>query len=1096
MKRFLTTLLLVVAAVGFALAQRTVVGTVTGDGEALVGASVSVKGAAAGTRTDINGKYSLNVPAGSSVLVYTYTGFETQEITLGASNVVDVVMAGNAVVKEVVVTAIGIQRDKKAIGYSATDIRSDQMTQKAEVDPVRALTGKVAGVNITAGGGAPGQSTKINIRGNSSLTGNTQPLFVVDGVPFDNSVNASTSAASGSQYSNRAFDIDPNNIESLTVLKGAAAAALYGSRATNGVIVITTKTGKTKPRKGMELTFTQNNTWEQVSGLPEYQTKYGQGSNQLYNGGFIGNWGAPFAEYVDELNGRYGTSYSKTIERYPDGKPYPDGYVKHPLVGIPFTENNGYRSLFPELLDANGQPVPVKYQPYDFLGDFFDTGFLNESALSMNTGTEKTSLSATLSRMTNSGIVPESKSGRTNISVGGRAQLNNGLVVSGNVNYVNTTQANPPMGGSLFGGNFGTAEGSIFTRLYFLPRNYNLLEYPFENPVNGNNAFYRALDNPLWLIKNSRYTSDVNRAYGNLALSYDLTKWLNLTARGGMNAYTDDRNNYTRPGGDSDPNGEVWNNKIKNQEIDMNFLATAKTGIGENFDLTIVGGLNLNERKYSSLFILGDDVISPGTYTLGGTASQLVSSFGDYRELQRLYGVFGDIQMAFKDYWFVGITGRNDWASTLPLNDNSFFYPSVNTALVFTDALDIRSNILSYGKIRAAWSQVGNQADVYRTATAYRILTPFTTAGGNVVKQAPLFNRLGNAKLRNELTTEIEFGTDLRFFRNRLGIDFTWFKRNSTDQITEAALPGSSGFTSAIVNAGEIENKGIELGVNIDVLKSDRRLNWNSNFNLTAIKTLVVSAGDGGDIFVGGFSSALGVIHRTGQPYGQIYGTAIAKTKEGNYLIDKTQGLTIVTSESQIIGDPNPDFILGWNNTFSWRGISLSALIDWRQGGDMYLTTGGSLLARGQLKSTEDREPLRIIPGVYGDVGTEEPIRDENGNYIRNTVPVTAFDYYFSNGFGPYGADETNVFDATVIRLREVALGYSIPESWLKKTALGSARISVSGRNLWFRAPNFPEGLNMDPEVLGETAESNVQGFEYGSAPSTRRIGVNFSVTF
>ncbi len=1090
---------MVVAAVGMAYAQRTVMGTVTGDGEALVGASVAVKGVAAGTRTDINGKYTLSLPAGSSVLVFTYTGYESQEIPLGASNVVDVTMSGNAVVKEVVVTAIGIQRDKKAIGYSATDIRSDQMVQKAEVDPIRALTGKVAGVNITAGGGAPGQSTKINIRGNSSLTGNTQPLFVVDGVPFDNSVNASTGvngslgAANGSQYSNRAFDIDPNNIESLTVLKGAAAAALYGSRATNGVIVITTKTGKSKPRKGMEITFTQNNTWEQVSGLPEYQTKYGQGSNQLYNGGFIGNWGAPFAEYVDELNGRYGTSYSKTIEKYPDGTPYPDGYVKHPLVGIPFTVSNGYKDLFPQFLDAKGEPVPVKYQPYDFLGDFFDTGFLNESALSMNTGNEKNSISATLSRMTNSGIIPESKSGRTNISLGGRAALDNGLIVSGNVNYVNTTQSNPPIGGSIFGGNFGTAEGSIFTRLYFLPRNYNLLEYPFENPVTGNNAFYRALDNPLWLIKNSRYTSDVNRAYGNLALSYDLTKWLNLTARGGMNVYTDDRKNTTRPGGDSDPNGAVWHDKIKNQEIDLNYLATVRTGIGENFSLTVVGGLNLNERKYSRLFSLGDGVISPGTNVLNGTASLLAN---DYSEIQRLYGVFGDIQLAFKDYWFVGITGRNDWVSTLPVNDNAFFYPSVNTGFVFTDAFGIRSNILSFGKIRAAWSQVGNQADVYQTATNYRIITPFTTAGGTVTNQATLRDLLGNATLRNELTTEIEFGADLRFFRNRLGIDFTWFKRNSTDQITQAALPGSSGFTQGIVNAGEIQNKGVELGLNIDVFKSDRGINWNSNINFTAIESLVKSSGDGGDIFIGGFNSALGAIHRTGLPYGQIFGTAIAKTDEGDYLIDKTQGWTVITSESQVIGDPNPDFILGWNNTISWRGITLSALVDWKQGGDMYLTTGGSLLSRGQLKSTEDREPLRVIPGVYGDVGTETAIRDENGNYIRNTVPITTFDYFFSNGFGPYGADETNVFDATVIRLREVSLGYALPKSWLKRTAIGSARVSVSGRNLWFRAPNFPEGLNQDPEVLGETAESNVQGFEYGSAPSTRRIGVNFTVTF
>ena len=1086
---------MLLAVAGMALAQRTVTGSVTGDdGEALIGATITIKGTTTGARTDINGAYSVNVPSGATALIISYTGYATQEITLGASNVVDIVMAGSEQLKEVVVTAIGIQREKKSLGYAASDLNSGQITQKAEVDPIRALTGKVAGVNIQAAGGSPGMSTKINIRGNSSLTGNTQPLFVVDGVPFDNSVNASTGASGGSQYTNRAFDIDPNNIESVTILKGAAAAALYGSRATNGVIVITTKTGKSKPRKGTEVTLSINNTWEQVSGLPEYQNKYGQGSNQLYNGGFIGNWGAPFAEYVDELNAQYGTSYSKTIEKYPDGTPYPDGTVKHPLVGIPYTVNNGYPAFFPDLFDDNGNPVAVPYKPYDFLSEFFETGYLNETSLSVNTGSEKASISGTLSRMTNQGIVPDAESGRTTLAFGGRAALDNGLIVSGNVNYVNTTQANPPIGGSLFGGNFGTQEASLFTRLYFLPRNYDLLGYAYENPVNGNNLFYRALDNPLWLVKNSRYTSDVNRAFGNLALSYDVTSWLNLTARGGMNVWTDNRKFYLRNGGVADPNGGVWQNDLKKQELDLNFLATFNGGIGENFDLRFTAGLNVNERKYLDKFTGGDNIISPGTYTLDGTSTQIV--YGDYSELQRLYGLFGDLQFSFKDFWFVGVTGRNDWASTLPVDNNSFFYPSVNTSLVLTEAFGIKSDLLSFGKVRAAWSQVGNQATPYQTATTYSIITPFTTAAGTTFNQATLGNRLGNADLVNELTAEIELGADFRFFHNRLGIDFAWFKRNSTNQITETQLPGSSGFTRAIVNAGEIENKGIELAVDFWPFKNDKGFSWNSSLNFTKIKTQIISAGEGGDIFVGGFNSALGVIHRTGSPYGQIFGTDIAKTPEGDYLIDKTQGLTIITNTAEIIGDPNPDFIAGWNNTFTWKGLSLNILFDMKKGGDMYLTTGGSLLARGQLASTGDREPLRIIPGVYGDPASLEAVTDENGQYIQNTVPITAFDYYFSNGFGPYGADATNVFDATVIRLREIVLGYDLPKNWLRKTAIGSARLSVSGRNLWFSAPNFPLGLNLDPEVLAETAESNVQGFEYGSAPSTRRFGVNLSITF
>jgi TonB-linked SusC/RagA family outer membrane protein len=1100
MKRLLTTLYLVLAVTGLALAQRTVVGTVAGDdGEALVGASVAVKGAAAGARTDVDGKYSVNVPAGSNVLVVTYTGYATQEITLGASNVVDVVLKANALIQEVVVTAIGIQRDKKSLGYSATDLRSDQLVQKAEVDPIRALTGKVPGVNITAGGGAPGQSTKINIRGNSSLSGNTQPLFVVDGVPFDNSVNATTGAAGGSQYSNRAFDIDPNNIESMTVLKGAAAAALYGSRATNGVIVITTKTGSKKGRKGLEVTFTQNNTWEQVSKLPEYQDVYGQGSNQLYNGGFIGNWGAPFANHVDRLNSTFGTSYNKVIEKYPDGTPYPEGTVKHPLVGIPFAVNNGYVPFFPQFLDAKGNPVPIDYKSYPFLENFFDTGFLNESSLNFNAGGEKTSLSATVSRMSNQGIIPESSSGRTTVAFGGRANLDNGFVISGNVNYVNTTQANPPIGGSVFGGNFGGSEGSLFTRLFFLPRNYNLLEYPFENPVTGDNIFYRALDNPLWLMKNSRYNSEVNRSFGQLTISKDVTKWLNLTARGGMNAYTDNRTFYIRSGSNSDPNGNSWSDDLKNVEVDLNYLATVSTDITEDLGLRFVGGLNINERRYTRRFISGDNIISPGVYALDGTSTQLVND--DYRQKQRLYGVFGDLQFDYKDYWYLGITGRNDWASTLPPDNNSFFYPSVNTSFVISEALGIKSNILSFAKIRASWAQVGNQADPYRTATTYRILSPFTTAGGATLNQADRGNRLGNAELRHELTSEVELGADIRLFRNRVGLDLAVYKRNSTDQITAAQLPATSGYTSAIVNAGEIENKGIEVGLDFWPFKSDNGFSWQSFVNFTTYRSTVIDAGEG-DLLIGGTfdgdGNPLSTIHRDGQPYGQIFGSYLPKTPEGDILIDKTSlpGKTLISQVPDIIGNPNPDFILGWNNTFSWKGLILNVLFDWKQGGDMYLTTGGSLLARGQLKLTEDREALRVIPGVYGDPATEKPILDENGKYIKNTVPITSFDYYFSNAFGPYGAAETNVYDATVIRLREIVLGYELPKKWLSKTPLGTARLSISGRNLWFKTPNFLDGLNLDPEVLAETAASNAQGFEYGAAPTTRRIGVNLSVTF
>ncbi len=1096
MKKLSLVLTLVLFAIGATLAQRTVTGTVTdAEGIPLIGASILVKGTSSGTVTDIDGSYSLSVPEGSNTLVFSYTGFSTREVQIGASNIVDITMEEAAEqLSEVVVTAIGIEREKKAIGYAVTDLAGDQLQQRSEPDPLRSVAGKVTGVQISGSGGAPGQSTKINIRGFSSLTGNTQPLFVVDGIPFDNSVNATTGAAGGSQYTNRAFDIDPNNIESMTILKGAAAAALYGSRATNGVVVITTKSGGKKARKGLEVTYNSSYQVEELSGIPDYQNVYGQGSNQVYNGGFIGNWGAPFADQVDRLNATYGTNYSKVIV-----PGYPEGTVPHPLVSGGFAGPR-FPSVFPELLDENGNAIPVPYRPYDIIDGFFENGQMSEHSLNVSAGGPDASVNAIVSTMRNDGIVPNSSSGRTSLSFGGNAKLVNGLNVSGNVTYVNTTQANPPSGGSVFGGNFGTAPGSIFTRLFFLPRNFDLnssnpegIPYPIENPVTGSNVFYRALDNPLWLAKYNRYESDVNRVYGNLAFSYDVLPWLNLTARGGMNSYADARKNIERPGGVSNAIGTVWTDDINNTEVDLNYLATVSTTLGNDFDIRFIGGFNWNQREYRSRFVEGNQVISVGLYNTDATAIQTSQEFN---RKQRFYAAYGDLQLGYKNYLYLGLTARNDWSSTLPEANRSYFYPGANLSFVLTDAFDISNNILGYAKLRGAWTQVGNEAPPYRTATPYNLSLPFTTAAGSVVNRASLFNRLGNADLRNELTTEIEFGADVRLLRNRVGIDFTWFKRNSEDQITQTELPRSSGFTSAVINAGEVENKGIELALNITPIRTGSGFEWNTTFNFTRIRTLIVDAGEGGDIFIGGYNSGLGSIHRTGQPYGQIFGSKNARSPEGELLIDRNLGTTILLPTAEIIGDPNPDFFLGFINTFNFKGFSLQTLLDWRQGGDMYLTTASALLLRGQIKVTEDREALRVIPGVYGNTQTFEPVTDENGNQIKNTTAITSFDYYFSNGFGSYGADETNVYDVTTIRLREVTLSYTFPKNLLEKTPFGSARISFSGRNLWWNAPNILEGVNQDPEVLAETAASNVQGFEYGSFPTTRRYGVNLSVSF
>jgi TonB-linked SusC/RagA family outer membrane protein len=1071
--------------------DRKVSGKVTSaeDGSGLPGVSVQLKGTTKGSTTDASGNYSIAVPSTGGTLVFSFVGTTNQEISIGSKSSIDVRMTNDTKqLTEVVVTAIGIQRDKKALGYAVSNVKGDDLAQKSEPDALRALNGKVPGVNIISGGGAPGQGTRITIRGANSFTGNNQPLFVVDGIPFDNSVNSVDGFNSNTVTSNRAYDIDPNNVESMTVLKGAAAAALYGSRAANGVIVITTKSGSKSAKKGVEITYNTSYSTERISTIPDYQNTYTQGSNQSYNGGFIGNWGTVFPSEVDRINSQLGFNrYSKTIV---DG--YPEGTVPHPLVGVPYTAAR-YKAAFPQFLDANGLPIPVPLQPYDIIGGFFREGKVIENAIQIASTGDKTSLNAGVSRTTNDGIVPNSNTTRTNLTFGGNAQLANGFIVSGNVNYVRTTQQSPQSGASFFSDYGSGSTGSIYDRLFYLPRNFNLNEYPSENPADGSNVFYRALDNPIRTSKYNLYNSEVNRVYGNLALSYDVTPWLNLLAKGGINTYAETRHNVVRPGGVALPQGLVSRNSLNNTEQDFTFLATFNKDINEKIGLKFMAGFNANERKFNRFDSYNNEVIDANLLILGSTNKQ---SSGEFLRNRRLYGIFGELALSYNNYAFLTASIRNDHSSTLPVANNSYLYPAITGSLVFTDAFNIPKNILNFGKIRANYAVVGKDADPYQTTTPFFLNTQYN--GSTAVAAANISGQVGNSELKPEFTAEYEIGTELQFFNNRIGIDLAYFNRTSTDLIVNARVPSSSGFSYRSINAGQINNNGIELGLTIIPIKTKSGLTWTSFAAFTRLRSEVIDAGPAGELIITGVGDQnLGTIFRPGQPYGMIFGSKNARDASGNLLINESTGLPFTLPQSQIIGNPAPDFTLGWTNTVNYKNFTLSALLDYRKGGKMFSVTAASLILRGQLKNSEDREGQRVVPGVYGDPQTYEAIL-QDGKTIKNTTPVTAFDSHFSDGFGAYGADETNVYDVTVLRLREVTLGYSVPKTFLAKHLkfLGGLSISLSGRNLWFVAPNMLKGLNFDPEVLSSFADSNVQGFDLGASPSTRRFGINLTAKF
>ncbi|PRY41811.1 TonB-linked SusC/RagA family outer membrane protein [Spirosoma oryzae] len=1090
----LVSVLFVCSLAGPVWAQdRTVTGKVTAseDGSSIPGVSVVVKGTTRGANTDANGAYSISVPTNGGVLVFSFVGSTSQEVQVGNRSVIDVKLANDSKqLGEVVVTALGIQREKKALAYATTNLKGDALQQRSEPDPLRALSGKVPGVNITSGGGAPGQGTKINIRGNTSFTGNNQPLFVVDGIPFDNSSNsAGSSYANNSVVSNRAYDIDPNNIETMTVLKGAAASALYGSRGANGVIVITTKSGSKSAKRGLEVTYNGSYSTEKISTIPDYQNTYSQGSNQTYNGGFIGNWGTVMPSEVDRINAALGFErYSKTIV-----SGYPEGTVPNPIVGVPYTAAR-YKSVFPELLDANGNALPVPLQSYDIIGGFFKTGNVIENSVNISSTGDKTSLNAGVSRTTNNGIIPNSFSKRTSLNFGGSATLNNGLHIAGNVNYVNTDQQSPQSGASFFTDYSSGSSSSIYDRLFYLPRNYNLNGYPFENPVDGSNVFYRALDNPLWIAKYNLYTSDVNRIFGNMTLNYDVKPWLNLTARGGVNTYHETRHNNLRPGGTVYPLGQVSRTELTKTETDFTFLATATHDFSERFNAHLLVGFNANERNYAQAVMIGTQVIDANVMNVGSTLTQTA---GEYNEKRRIYGVFGELGLSYNNFAFLTATLRNDHSSTLSASARSYYYPAVSGSFVFTDAFHLPKNILNMGKIRANYAMVGKDADPYQVYTQYYLSRQYVN--GTAISVTGLPSTLNNLNLKPEFTTETEIGTELQFFNNRINLDLAYFYRKSTDLIVPRRIATSTGFYNEITNAGRIDNKGLEIGLTLVPVRLQNGFEWSSTFAFTRLRSNVVDAGPSGEIFLGGTGlSSLGTMHRVGNPFGMIYGTVNARDDNGKLLINSSTGLPFTLPQSQLLGNPAPNFTLGWTNSISFKGFNLSALIDYRQGGKIFSATAASLLLRGQLKGTEDREGMRVIPGVLGDPATYKPILDENGSEIRNTIPMSAFQYHFSSGFGAYGADETNVYDATVIRLREVTLGYNVPKAFLNRylRVFGSLRASVSGRNLWFKAPNMLKGLNFDPEVLASYPDANIQGFDLGAAPSTRRYGVNLTATF
>ncbi len=1057
MKRLLLTFSLVLCTSALIIAQRTITGTLSDqNGDPLIGASVLVAGTSTGTITDFNGEYSLNVPEDAKTLIYSYTGYTSKEVAIGPSDVMDVVLEEGITLETAVVTALGIEREKKTLTYSVEQVDGNDLTDSREANIVNSLAGKFSGVQVTSSGGQAGASSRVIIRGNSSFLGSNEPLFVIDGVPVDNSQTfgggQTNSNGRGNGDSplffggttNRGIDIDPANVESLSVLKGASATALYGSRAANGVILITTKTGSQKSRP--VITFSSNYGLSEAR-LPELQSKYSQGLNGVYrNGNNPGqlnsnSWGALIDTLRVDANGDY---------------------------------------------DPNGQPIQV----YDNAKEFFRTGSNFDNSLSIAGGGATSSYFVSYSNKFEQGIVRNNELDRHNFLAKFSTDFTDKLNIAASISYSNTDLVTATEGNGL---------QSFMWTVYGAPVTYNLQgDSPddYLNP-NGTQRLYRTgRNNPYFLVDNNNLSSTTNRFLPNLSVSYELTPWLTLTNRLGADVYTDQRL-YREVNGTlgTFPTGRVYEDDIKYRQINNDLLLQMSKRF-DDFDLDVIVGTQLNEQRTDRLFTQGVNLSVPDFFNLSNAST--ISTVQNMN-LRRLLGVYATATIGYKNYLYLTGTARNDWSSTLPADKRSYFYPSISASFIVTDAIPSlqSSPVLSFLKVRLGYAEVGNDAPTYSTQRDLyvqssvgdgqrgNIISPYLGQNGFTVS-----NVVGNPFLGPERTNEIETGIELYLFRSRIRFEGSYYNRLSKQQIFQAPVAASAGAVARVVNAGALRNKGFEILLEFTPVKVGG-FQWDIGGTFTKNESVIEELTEGVEnIRLGGFTSP-GIYIVRDRGYGVIWGSQYERDDNGQVIIndDPTSALyglpARVSSSLGVIGNTLPDWIAGIKNGFTYTGdnfgtLGLKVLVDIRQGGDILNLDNFYLNTYGVTKATEDRsgENTFVFPnGVLSD-GTP------------NNIEVPYDQTYWRNNWGR--AQEEWVEDGSYVRLREVTLSYAFPKSILNGTPIQGLNLSVTGRNLYLNAPNF-SGADPESSLYGS---ANPQGFYNFITPGTKGYNVALQVTF
>ena len=1047
----------------------TITGTVTNavDGSTIPGVSVVVKGTTFGTTTDLQGKYTLNVPPDSEILIFSFVGMKTTEREIAGQSVINVEMEPEiTAIEGVVVTAIGITREKKALGYSVQDVGADEFASDARNDVINSLQGRVAGVEVTSSAGTAGGPSYITIRGATSITGNNQPLFVVDGVPIDNSTSLDldgfeTGDVAGVARGNRGADINPDDVESVSVLKGGAATALYGIRGANGVVLITTKKGKATEGKQIRVDLSSSLTWSQISQVPDLNKAYSQGWSGEWASGNFASWGAR----MDGL-----------------------GYSKDPSVWT----NPGF--------DVDGALVPLSEadpalgpaRAYDHY-DFFQTGVKAINSVNIYGGSTDANFSLSLSDLRDKGVVPNNEYNRNTVKLTGETKVADWFKISGSANYIHSEGDRIQQGSNISG---------VMLGLLRTPPSFdNSAGYVFPDGTQRNYRLGGGYDNPYWTANKNLWNDKLDRLIGYFQADATITDWLSATYRLGIDNYSEDVKDYVAIYSRNQPSGQVYAREFVLRDINSDLLFNINRDLTSDLSLRATLGWNLfsHYQNYVEALAVGLDV--PGFYDISNSSS---ISAGEVKERLRRSGLFADVGLSWQSQFFLNGTYRHDWSTTLPepyLSDG-FGYYSVNGSWVFTELPALVDNsILSFGKLRASYAKTARDPEPYNTGTYF-----FQTSGSangitdgwvqpngvnfpTVVNAFTYGDVLGSSDLKPETTNTWEIGTELKFLNNRLGLDATYFKSVSSDLLLPVDVDPSSGFDVFYVNAAEMESYGWELmGYGSPVKTSN--FSWDIFVNFTSFKNPVTKLAEGVDaVFLGGFVDPQ-IRAVVGEEYRTIYGYDWERNENGDVLIDAETGYPTGDYNFSVLGKVNPDWTMGITNSFKIYDLSLSFLLDFRQGSNMWNGTRGALYYFGTHADTENREEDYVFEGVKVEY-------NEDGSYTElgtNDIPVKLDQTWRTSGEGSgfTGPTVDYIEDASWVRLKSLTLNYSFTRLITRsQNTIKKFDLYFTATNLWLNTPY--EGIDPETSLLGP---SNGQGMDYFNMPGTKSYTLGLRLGF